>query len=155
MHFFSVLITGPITRFSTAIDADWELIKLIAHFQSVCFQINSFGSISLNSTTASDITAVRHNIIMAPFFVRSQQGLSGNVFYKQSLNDSDLFERISEDISAFESETEEGFIPTFALKVTWSNISSVNDSEKVGTSIQLNLSLDFNVFKVFTAFYCL
>jgi len=68
---------------------------------------------------------------MAPFFSRSDQG-SGNVFYEQSLNNPDLFEAISEDISTYEMGTDSlRFVPTFALKVTWNNVSSVNDSEQV------------------------
>ena len=59
----------------------------------------------------------------------------GRVDYKQTEDDNNLLSAISQDISAFSGEP---FEAAYALKVTWSNVSSLNDSEMVCSRIILS-----------------
>ena len=93
-------------------------------------QINSFGSISLNATTSEEITKIQENVIMAPFFSRSQQGSVGAIYYKQIQDNDDVSQAISRDVSIFKGDGV-AFSPTFSLIVTWDRVASPNDLTKV------------------------
>lgn len=100
-------------------------------------QINTVGALTYRQLTANPpVNSIIDNIAIAPYYVPSQGGV---IHYRQTTTEEALFELIQDDFeialiqppNAKEIDAVLNFKPTYALVVTWTNVTSPKDPDLV------------------------
>nr|XP_002130487.1 uncharacterized protein LOC100182204 [Ciona intestinalis] len=95
--------------------------------------ISTFGALSPNKIKDHRVNQILNNTILAPFFVSSQPGGEGIIHHRQVCGNDPLLMQISIDVARSRNVPNVNFAPNCALVVTWSKVSSLDDSDQTNT----------------------